>query len=135
MLWDISKRAIVSAWKAGCVMWVLNNRVWSQSMSDVVEWLVYHDIWNKMQIFGDMLGKDADCMSDVQRRGPRNMLDNLPNTFNEAQLEALRVELGKSKEGANGQLRKWLNREFIIYSKQTGLYTKTDKYLLGSRNK
>ena len=134
MLWDISKRAIVSAWKAGCVMWVLNNRVWSQSMSDVVEWLVYHDIWSKMQIFGDMLGKDADCMSDVQRRGPRNMLDNLPNTFNEAQLEALRVELGKSKEGANGQLRKWLNREFIIYSKQTGLYTKTDKYLLGSRN-
>ena len=74
-------------------------------------------------------------MSDVQRRGPRNMLDNLPNTFNEAQLEALRVELGKSKEGANGQLRKWLNREFIIYSKQTGLYPKTDKYLLGSRNK
>jgi hypothetical protein len=27
VLWDVSKRALVSAWKAGCVMWVLNNQV------------------------------------------------------------------------------------------------------------
>ena len=60
------------------------------------------------------------------------MLDSLPNTFNEAQLEALRMELGKSKEGANGQLRKWLYRKFITYSAQTGMYTKTDNYLKGN---
>ena len=129
ILWDFSKRALHSAWKAGCILWMLNNQTWTKAMGELVEWLVYHDIWSKMQLFADMLGHDADQLSEAQRRGPKNMLDSLPNTFNEAQLEALRMELGKSKEGANGQLRKWLYRKFITYSNQTGMYTKTDNYL------
>ncbi len=129
VLWDVSKRALVSAWKAGCVMWVLNNQTWTRSMGDVVEWLVYHDIWSKMQIFADMLSLDADQMSEAQRRGPKNMLDDLPNDFSEAQLEALRLQLGKSKEGTKLQLRQWVFRKFITYSELTGLYTKTEDYL------
>ena len=128
VLWDVSKRALVSAWKAGCTMWVLNNQTWTRAMGDVVEWLVYRDIWSKMQLFADMLNLAADQTSEIQRRGPKNMLDNLPDSFNEAQLEALRTSLGKSKEGTNGQLRKWMFRKFITYSNQTGLYTKTDEY-------
>ncbi len=129
VLWDCSKRALVSAWKAGCVLWVLNGQAWTKSMGELVEWLVYHDIWSKMRLFADLLGQDADTTSEAQRRGPKNMLDNLPDTFNEKQLEALRVSLGKSQEGTNGQLRKWVFRKFITYSNQTGLYTKTDSYL------
>ena len=129
VLWDISKRAIVSAWKAGCLMWILNNQAWTKAMGDMVEWLVYHDLWSKMHIFADLLGKDANTMSEVQRHGPRNMLDSLPDTFNEAQLEALRLSLGKDKEGANIQLRKWVSRKFVEYSAQTGIYTKTESYL------
>ena len=45
---------------------------------------------------------------------------------------ALRMELGKSIEGTNSQLRKWVFRKFITYSAQTGLYTKTDEYLKGN---
>ena len=129
VLWDVSKRALVSAWKAGCVLWVLNNQTWTKAMGEMVEWLVYHDIWCKMQIFADLLVKDADTMSEAQRRGPKNMLDNLPNSFNEAQLQALRASLGKSPEGTKSQLYKWVFRKFITYSNQTGLYTKTDEYL------
>ena len=132
VLWDVSKRSLVSAWKAGCILWVLNNQMWTKSIGDHVEWLVYHDLWSKMQIFGDMLGKDSDTPSETQRRGPRNMLDSLPGSFNEAQLEALRVNLGKSREGTNAQLRKWEHRKFVTYSAQTGLYTKTKEYLEGS---
>ena len=132
ILWDMSKRALHSAWKAGCILWVLNNQTFSKSIADTVEWLVYRDIWSKMRLFADMLGKDADLTSETQRRGPKNMLEELPDTFNEAQLEALRMEFGKSKEGANGQLRQWLFRKFIAYSNQTGLYTKTEEYLSGS---
>ena len=131
ILWDCSKRALISAWKAGCILWILNNQTWTKSMADIVEWLVYRDLWSKMQLFADLLGKDADTMSEVQRRGPKNMLDDLPDTFNEAQLEALRIQLGKSKEGAKGQLAKWVFRKFITYSNQTGLYTKTEEYLKG----
>ena len=132
VLWDASKRALVSAWKAGCVMWVLNNQTWTKAMGDVVEWLVYHDIWSKMQIFADLLNQDADQMSEAQRRGPKNMLDDLPETFNEAQLEALRTQLGKSKDGTKNQIYQWLFRKFITYSEETGLYTKTNDYLKGN---
>ena len=131
LLFEISHRSLVSAWKAGCILWVLNNQTWSKAMGELVEWLVYHDIWSKMQLFADMLGKDAFTMSETQHRGPKNMLDSLPDTFNEAQLEALRTSLDKSKEGTSGQLRQWLFRKFITYSELTGLYTKTEDYLKG----
>ena len=129
LLFEISHRALVSAWKAGCILWVLNNQTWTRAMGELVEWLVYHDLWSKMQLFADMLGKDTYQMSEVQRRGPKNMLDSLPDTFNEAQLEALRTSLDKSKEGTKGQLAQWVFRGFITYSNQTGLYTKTEEYL------
>ena len=32
VLWDISKRSIVSAWKAGCLLWVLNDQTWTKAM-------------------------------------------------------------------------------------------------------
>ena len=129
LLFEISHRSLVSGWKAGCVLWVLNNQTWTKAMGEMVEWLVYHDIWSKMQIFADMLSKDADQVSEAQRRGPKNMLDSLPNSFNQAQLEALRISLGKSSEGTNDQLNHWVFRKFITYSEQTGLYSKTEKYL------
>ena len=66
---------------------------------------------------------------DVQKKGPKNMLEDLPDTFNESQLEALRLQLGKSKEGTKHQLNVWVNRGFITFSNQTGLYSKTKKYL------
>ena len=129
VLWDVSKRALVSAWKAGCVLWVLNNQTWTKSMGELVEWLVYHDIWSKMQIFSDLL-KDGDTSTaDASKTGPKNMLNDLPDTFNESELEALRTSSNKSKEGTKRQLRVWLFRKFITYSDQTGLYTKTEEYL------
>jgi len=129
LLFEISHRALVSAWKAGCVLWVLNGQTWTKPMGDLVEWLVYHDLWSKMHVFADLLGENGDTMSEVQRRGPKNMLDDLPNPFNEAQLEAARVSLGKNREGTSQQLRTWVFRGFITYSAQTGLYSKTEKYL------
>ena len=129
VLWDVSKRALVSAWKAGCTMWVLNNQTWTKAMGEMVEWLVYHDIWSKMQIFADLLKGGDISTSETSKAGPKNMLESLPDTFNEAQLEALRLSLGKTSEGTNAQLRQWVCRKFITYNEQTGLYSKTAQFL------
>ena len=130
LLFEISHRSLVSAWKAGCILWGLNNQTWTKAMGELVEWLVYHDLWSKMALFADML-KDGDTnLSEVVKTGPKNMLKDLRDTFNEAELEALRVSEGKSKDGTKRQLRVWKTRGFIEYSELTGLYTKTEKYLL-----
>ena len=131
VLWDCSKRALVSAWKAGCILWALNSQCWTRSMGDIVEWLVYRDLWSKMQLFAELLDKEADHTNEAQRRGPKNMLDDLPDNFNENDLEALRNQMGKSKEGTKDQLYHWTARGFVTHSDETGLYSKTELYLKG----
>ena len=129
VLWDASKRSLVSAWKAGCVLWALNGQSWTPAMGHLVEWLVYHDLWSKMQLFADLLKEGDNSTAEAKKDGPKNMLEDLPDTFNQAQLEALRTQMGKSKEGTKDQIYKWKSRGFIEYSEQTGLYSKTQIYL------
>lgn len=128
-LWDVSKRAIINAWKAGCIMWVLNGQTWTRSMGEIVEWLVYHDLWSKMQVFADLIDSETGTLTEAQRHGPKNFLDDLPSSFNEAELQALRNSLGKSPDGTKNQLRAWKRRGYIEFSPETGLYSKTGKYL------
>lgn len=128
VLWDMGKRSILMAWKNGCILYLLNGQQWTRSMGEFVEWFVYHDLWSKFQVFGDMLKINADATNRENKGGPKNMLNDLPDSFSQAQLEALRQSMGKG-DGADRQLRVWKTRGFITYSAQTGLYTKTEKYL------
>ena len=131
-LWELSHRSIFSAWKKGAILWILNDQTWTRSIGEFVVWFCYYDLWSKVKVFGDMFkGYDAH-EEEVQRSGPKNMLDSLEHSFNEQQLEALRLSLGKSKEGTKHQIDVWKNRKFITYSNQTGLYTKTQEYLTGT---
>ena len=132
MLFELSHRSIFAAWKKAATLWILNDQTWSHSIGDYMVWFCYYDLWSKVKVFGDMF-KGVDSQAEqVQKSGPKNMLDSLEMSFNEQQLEALREQLGKSKEGTRHQLNVWKNRGFIIYSSQTGLYTKTDEYLKGN---
>ena len=132
LLFEISHRSLVSGWKAGCVLWVLNNQTWTKPMGELIEWLVYHDMWSKINVFGDMLKEGEINISEAVKTGPKNMLDSLPDSFNEAQLKALRTSCGKSPDGSKNQLYQWIFRKFIECSNQTGLYSKTDAYLKNS---
>ena len=132
IMWDMAKRSIVASFKAGCVMWALNKMTWTRGMGDMVEWLTWHGIWSVWAVMGDMLQKDTDIVTTTSgKTGPANMLDSIEgNTFNEQQLDALRQQMGKPTGAASKkQLSVWAARGFIEYSEQTGLYTKTEKYL------
>ncbi len=131
VLFELSHRSIISAWKKAATLWILNDQTWTRSIGEFMIWFCYYDLWSKVKVFGDMFKGGEASEEDSQKRGPKNMLDSLPNNFNEAQLEAIRLEFGKSKEGTKHQLSSWKNRGFIEYSAQTGLYTKTEKYLNG----
>ena len=130
-LFELSHRSIFAAWKKGATLWILNDQTWARSIGEFVVWFCYYDLWSKVRVFGDMF-KGGDAPSEeIQKSGPRNMLERLTDTFGEAQLEALRLSLGKSKEGTRHQLSVWKDRGFIAYSCQTGMYSKTEAYLKG----
>ena len=132
-LWDMGKRSLISAWKAGCIMWALNNMTWSRTMADVVEWLVFHDMWSKYQVLGDMLKEGDTSTAEASKAVPANMLDDIKDdSFTEQQLDALRQTLGKPTGSATKrQLRVWVHRQLVTFNSETGLYTKTEKYLKG----
>lgn len=133
-LWDMGKRSLISAWKAGCVMWALNNMTWSRPIGDVVEWLVWHDMWSKYQVLGDMLKEGDTSTDEASKSVPTNMLDDIKgNTFTEEQLVVLRESYGKSKEGTKRQLRVWVHRGLITLNAETGIYSKTESYLNRAR--
>ena len=132
MLFELSHRSIFAAWKKAATLWILNDQTYTRSIGDYMVWFCYYDLWSKVHVFGDMFKLD-DAPSEVTRKnGPANMLDDLATSFNEQQLEALRLERGKSKEGTKHLLNVWKYRGFITYSNETGLYTKTEEYLKGN---
>ena len=129
MLFELSHRSIFAAWKKGAPLWILNDQTWTRSIGEFVVWFCYYDLWSKVKVFGDMFKGSEALSEETQKSGPKNMLDSLDKSFNEQQLEALRLSLGKSKEGTLHQLSVWKNRGFITYSNQTGLNSKTEEYL------
>ncbi len=129
ILFELSHRSIFAAWKKGATLWILNDQTWTRSIGEFVVWFCYYDLWSKVQVFGDMFKGAEASACDTAKGGPRNMLDSLPDTFSQPQLEAVRISLGKSPEGAYHQLNVWKNRKFITHSAQTGLYSKTEEYL------
>ena len=129
MLFELSHRSIFAAWKKAATLWILNDQTWTRSIGEFMIWFCYYDLWSKVKVFGDMLKEGDISPASTQKTGPKNMLDNLEQSFSEQQLEALRVSLGKSQEGTKHQIDVWNNRGFITYSAETGLYTKTDEYL------
>lgn len=127
-IWGYAKRSMVNAWKAGCIMWILNERTWTKNMGEIVEWLIYRDLWSKLQLFGDMIS-EAEDDSIEKSRGPKNLLDELPDTFTIAQLVALRQRLKKNKGTAENQIAKWKTRGQIQEDEIAGSFRKTEKYL------
>jgi hypothetical protein len=91
----------------------------------------YYDLWARLQVFDQMISPGDVQADNAHKRGQVNMLESLPNPFSEQQLENLRISLGKSKDGTKHQISVWVNRNFVAYSNQTGLYSKTEEYLKG----
>ncbi len=128
-LFEISHRSIFSAWKKAAVLWLLNDMTYTRNIGEWMAYFCYYDLWSRLQVFDKMISPSSLQKEASNKPGQVNMLESLPNPFSEQQLENLRISLNKTKEGTKHQISVWNNRGFVEYSAQTGLYTKTEKYL------
>ena len=53
------------------------------------------------------------------RRGPRNLLQLLPNQFTMQEAETLRLQQGFDRKGTIQMLRMWIQRKYIIRTSVT----------------
>jgi hypothetical protein len=110
---NLSFRALVIAYLKACVLFVAHDYQWSRDMEAFVRWSLKYDLWCKMHFFGEAIEDANNGSRSQQRRGPRNLLELLPNEFTFDDAVAVRRQQGLSREGTQDMIRMWRNRGYI----------------------
>lgn len=111
--WNLSFRANVIAYLKACVLFVAHGYTWTKEMEQFIRWSLKYDLWCKMQFFGEAIEQAEQGGSQSNRRGPRNLLELLPNEFTFDDAVAIRRQQGLSREGTQDMIRVWRNRGYI----------------------
>ena len=113
--WNLSHRACVIAWLKACVIYVANGQKWEKSIEEFIRWSLNYDLWCKMQFFGDAIEK-ANRGDDARigTRGPRNLLELLPDEFTLDDAKRVRQQQGLDTANTISMIRNWKNRNYII---------------------
>ena len=110
---NLSFRALVIAYRKACVLYVAHDYKWDKTMEDFIRWSLQYDLWCKMRFFGEAIEEANHCSQSSGRRGPRNLLELLPNEFTMEDAVRIRREQGLQRQGAQDMIRMWRNRGYI----------------------
>ena len=110
---NLSFRANVIAYLKACVLYVANGCKWEPEIDEFIRWSERYDLYCKMRFFGDAIKRANFSNEKSSKRGPANLLQQLPDVFTYQQAEYLRSQLGMDKKGTPSMLRNWVNRNYI----------------------
>ena len=107
-------RGNVIAYLKACVLYVANDYKWDKTCDDFIRWSLNYDLWCKMQFFGDAIEQANNAAERTGTRGPRNLLELLPDTFTLDDAKRVRRQQGMGTEKTVSMLRNWVNRGYVI---------------------
>ena len=110
---NLSFRGNVIAFLKACVLYVANGCKWEPEIEEFIRWSESYDLWCKMIFFGAGIAKANETGEKSSKRGPANLLQQLPDTFTYAQAEMVRQQNEFGKKGTAMMLRNWVNRHYI----------------------
>ena len=110
---NLSFRGNVIAFLKACVLYVANGCKWEPEIEEFIRWSESYDLWCKMIFFGAGIAKANEVGEKSSKRGPANLLQQLPDTFTYAQAEMVRLQNDFGKKGTAMMLRNWVNRHYI----------------------
>ena len=111
--WSLSLRANLIAYLKACVLYVANGCKWEKSIEDFIRWSLHYDLWCKMRFFAEDIRNEDYRSERVGKRGPRNMLELLPETFTIDDAIEVRRKQGKPQKGTIDMIRMWGQRGYI----------------------
>ena len=117
---NLSFRGNVIAFLKACVLYVANGCKWEPEIEEFIRWSESYDLWCKMIFFGAGITKANEVGEKSSKRGPANLLQQLPDTFTYAQAEMVRQQNEFGKKGTAMMLRNWVNRHYIEKIPPTG---------------
>ncbi len=110
---NLSFRGNVIAFLKACVLYVANGCKWEPEIEEFIRWSESYDLWCKMIFFGAGIAKANEVGEKSNKRGPANLLQQLPNNFTYTQAEMVRLQNDFGKNGTARMLRNWVNRHYI----------------------
>ena len=114
--WNLSHRACVIAWLKACVLYVANGCKWEKAIDDFIRWSLEYDLWCKMEFFGEDIAKANMETETRTKRGPRNLLELLPDVFTVDAARRVRQQQGLSNERGKCQnmISTWKKRRYVV---------------------
>ena len=112
---NLSFRANVIAYLKACVLYICNDYRWSKEIEEFVRWSLQYDLYCKMAFFGEAIenvNRNADERSS--RRGPRNLLQMLPDEFTTHDADLIRQANGMDTRGTRNMLSQWVHRGYLL---------------------
>ena len=114
--WNLSHRACVIAWLKACVLYVANGCKWEKAIDDFIRWSLEYDLWCKMEFFGEDIAKANMETETRTKRGPRNLLELLPDVFTIADARRVRQQQGMGNENRKCEkmIHQWVFRKYVL---------------------
>ena len=109
---NLSFRANVIAFLKAMVLYVAQGEQWDKTIEEFIRWSEQYDLWCKMQFFGEAID-EANGSSQRHKRGPKNLLDLLPERFTAEEAIAVRRQNGLDAEHTASMLANWKSRGYI----------------------
>jgi hypothetical protein len=110
---NLSYRANVIAFLKAMVLYVANGYKWEKSFENFIRWSERYDLWCKMHFFGEAIDK-ASGEVQVSKRGPRNLLEDLPQKFTYDDVVAVRKQAYLPVSKTKYMLNNWKSRGYIV---------------------
>lgn len=112
--WNLSHRACIIAWLKACILFVANGGKWEKAIEDFIRWSLEYDMWCKMQFFGtDIERANGGDDARIGSRGPRNLLELLPDEFTLDDARRVRLQQGMDTEKTMKMISNWKSRKYI----------------------
>ena len=112
--WNLSHRAIVIAWLKACVLYVANGQKWEKSIEDFIKWSLDYDLYCKMAFFGEDIERACYDGERIGTRGPRNLLELLPDEFTIEDAKRVRLQQGMKTDNTRMMVSQWKSRGYVL---------------------
>ena len=130
---NLSFRANVIAYLKACVLYVANGQKWEKSIESFIRWSLHYDLWCKMRFFADGIRREQNVGLRTNQRGPRNLLEMLPDEFTIEDARRMRriQGLDNSEFATLRMVRQWKFRQYVLqitdYSFKKAMYKKVEE--------
>ncbi len=124
---DLAYRAVTIAYLKAMVLYLAHDMTWSKDIAEFVRWSLQYDLWCKNHFFGEQVEEEKAKEQVQKRRGRKNLLDLLPESFTKDDAAQIRKQEGRT-ESPLQMINLWVFRGYVEQD-STGRYVKTENYL------